>query len=68
LWFHILEQDLFEGECANLGQTSFRDDWMWVGDEGDVDTWINQRGSGAGIVRMACIAFWTTSPLTNEEF
>lgn len=28
---------------------------MWVGDQGDVDTWINQRGSGAGIVRMALV-------------
>lgn len=23
---------------------------MWVGDQGDVDTWINQRGTGSGIV------------------
>lgn len=29
---------------------------MWVGDQGDVDTWINQRGSGAGIVRMTPIS------------
>lgn len=29
---------------------------MWVGDQGDVDTWINQRGAGAGIVRMTLIA------------
>lgn len=31
---------------------SFRSDWMWIGDKGDVDTWINQRGwvKGEGIV------------------
>lgn len=28
---------------------------MWVGDQGDVDTWINQRGSGAGIVGIILI-------------
>ncbi|KAL5083333.1 hypothetical protein Trisim1_001784 [Trichoderma cf. simile WF8] len=38
----------------------FRDDWMWVGDQGDVDTWINQRGSGAGIVPN-----WSASGITH---
>ncbi|GFP57140.1 multidomain esterase [Trichoderma asperellum] len=38
----------------------FRDDWMWVGDQGDVDTWINQRGSGAGIV-----PYWSASGITH---
>ncbi|KAH6611487.1 hypothetical protein Trco_001507 [Trichoderma cornu-damae] len=38
----------------------FRDDWMWVGDEGDVDTWINQRGTGAGIV-----PYWSASGITH---
>ncbi|KAK4182717.1 hypothetical protein QBC35DRAFT_546288 [Podospora australis] len=28
----------------------FRADWMWVGDDGSVDTYINQRGTGKGIV------------------
>jgi hypothetical protein len=25
---------------------------MWIGDSGDVDTWINQRGWGTGIVSL----------------
>jgi hypothetical protein len=29
---------------------SFRSDWMWLSDTGGVDTYINQRGWGSGIV------------------
>ncbi|AEO70515.1 carbohydrate esterase family 3 protein [Thermothielavioides terrestris NRRL 8126] len=38
----------------------FRADWMWIGDEGDVDTYINQRGTGAGIVPQ-----WTAAGITH---
>lgn len=38
----------------------FRSDWMWIGDHGDVDTWINQRGWGTGIVPD-----WTHSGITH---
>ncbi|CAD0113390.1 unnamed protein product [Aureobasidium uvarum] len=38
----------------------FRSDWMWIGDQGDIDTWINQRGWGTGIVPD-----WTHSGITH---
>ncbi|KAJ5794948.1 carbohydrate esterase family 3 protein [Penicillium paradoxum] len=38
----------------------FRDDWMLVGDTGQVDTWINQRGTGTGIAPQ-----WSASGTTH---
>ncbi|KAK8047725.1 hypothetical protein PG996_015789 [Apiospora saccharicola] len=37
---------------VRLGDLSgnFRADWMYIGDQGQVESWINQRGSGVGIV------------------
>ncbi|KAK8855247.1 carbohydrate esterase family 3 protein [Apiospora arundinis] len=29
---------------------NFRSDWMYIGDQGQVETWINQRGWGTGMV------------------
>lgn len=39
---------------------SFRSDWLYVGDTGNVDTYINQRGWGAGIVPN-----WVHSGITH---
>ncbi|KAK8017500.1 hypothetical protein PG993_013826 [Apiospora rasikravindrae] len=29
---------------------NFRSDWMYIGDQGQIESWINQRGWGTGIV------------------